>query len=74
MTNKNEPEYLVSVVIPYYEHKQYIESCINSIVRQTYENIEVRIQVQKSGTKEGCSSIPTEAFKAEAKKFTTERP
>ena len=34
----------------------------------------VRIQVQKLGTREGCSSIPIEALKAEAKKFTTERP
>jgi hypothetical protein len=30
--------------------------------------------LQKSGTKEGCFSIPTEALKAEVKKITTERP
>jgi hypothetical protein len=30
--------------------------------------------VQELGTKEGCSSIATEAFKAEEKKFTTEQP
>ncbi len=41
MTNEIKPEYLVSVVIPYYKHKQYIDSCINSIVQQTYKNIEL---------------------------------
>ena len=42
--------------------------------QQKTNSLKVRIQVQKSGTKEGCSSIPTEAFKAEAKKLLTERP
>lgn len=31
----------VSVVIPYYKHKPYIEFCIDSIVQQTYKNIEL---------------------------------
>ncbi|MCF3609185.1 glycosyltransferase [Planktothrix agardhii 1033] len=34
---------LVSVVIPYYQHKQYIEDCIETIVAQTYDNIELII-------------------------------
>ena len=38
MTN-NEP--LVSVVIPSYNHEKYIKKTIESIVKQTYKNIEV---------------------------------
>ena len=38
MTN-NEP--LVSVVIPSYNHEKYIKETIESIVKQTYKNIEV---------------------------------
>lgn len=34
---------LVSVVIPYYQHKQYIEDCIETVVAQTYDNIELII-------------------------------
>lgn len=32
---------LVSVVIPYYQHKNYIESCLESIFKQTYPHIEL---------------------------------
>lgn len=34
---------LVSVVIPYYQHKQYIKGCVETIVSQTYEDIELII-------------------------------
>ena len=34
---------LISVVIPAYNHEQYIEECIDSIINQTYENIELII-------------------------------
>ncbi|WP_158248658.1 glycosyltransferase family 2 protein [Chromobacterium sinusclupearum] len=32
---------LVSVIVPSYNHQDYIEDCINSIFNQTYENFEV---------------------------------
>ena len=32
---------LVSVVVPIYNVEKYVESCVNSILRQTYKNIEV---------------------------------
>ncbi|NJO96516.1 MAG: glycosyltransferase family 2 protein [Pleurocapsa sp. CRU_1_2] len=43
MSNQNQTDLdsLVSIVIPYYQHKQYIKSCIESIVNQTYANIEL---------------------------------
>ena len=45
MENKSLKEIgsLVSVVVPAYNHEKYIEECINSIINQTYENIELII-------------------------------
>jgi glycosyltransferase involved in cell wall biosynthesis len=34
-------ESLVSVVIPYYEHQDFVQQCINSVVAQSYENLEL---------------------------------
>lgn len=39
MCGNNLP--LVSVCIPAYNHEQYIEQCIQSIIKQTYHNIEL---------------------------------
>lgn len=39
MRGNNLP--LVSVCIPAYNHEQYIEQCIQSIIKQTYHNIEL---------------------------------
>lgn len=32
---------LISVIVPVYNVKAYLEKCVNSILHQTYENIEV---------------------------------
>ena len=34
---------LVSVIIPYYRKIKFIEHCVNSVLKQTYRNIEVLI-------------------------------
>lgn len=39
--NINNP--LVSVLIPCYNHEKYVDDCIESIINQTYDNIEVLI-------------------------------
>lgn len=39
MTQDSKP--LVSIIVPCYNHENYISSCIDSIVKQTYENIEL---------------------------------
>lgn len=36
-------EKLVSVLVPCYKHEKYIESCLKSIIGQTYQNIELII-------------------------------
>ena len=40
MTNKGD---LISVVIPAYNNGKYIDKCLNSIINQTYTNIEIII-------------------------------
>ncbi|HJJ23667.1 MAG TPA: glycosyltransferase, partial [Nitrosopumilus sp.] len=32
---------LVSVVIPVYNSERYLEDCLNSVISQTYQNIEI---------------------------------
>ena len=34
---------LLSVVIPFYKYKNYLKECLDSILNQTYQNIEVII-------------------------------
>ena len=34
-------EDLISVIVPVYNVEQYLERCINSIVNQTYKNLEI---------------------------------
>lgn len=41
MSLKNQP--LVSVVIPCYNHENFVKDCIQSVIDQTYENIELII-------------------------------
>ena len=41
MQSKSQP--LVSVVIPCYNHAQYVQDCIQSVINQTYKNIELII-------------------------------
>ena len=39
MTDSNEP--LISVIIPIYNVKNYLDKCIESVINQTYENLEI---------------------------------
>lgn len=41
MNKENQP--LVSVVIPCYNHENYVQDCIRSVIEQTYQNIELII-------------------------------
>lgn len=38
MSNNREP--LISVVLPSYNHAKYLRECIDSVLNQTYKNIE----------------------------------
>lgn len=46
---------LISIIIPVYKVEKYLESCLNSIVNQTYQNLE--IIVIDDGGKDNCPAI-----------------
>ena len=34
-------DYMISIIVPVYNCKLYLSKCLDSIISQTYENIEV---------------------------------
>ena len=56
---------LVSVIIPSYNHEKYIKDCIESVLNQTYKNIEVLVEDDCStdNTREIIKSIKDERLK-----------
>ncbi len=59
MTEVNYP--LVSVIVPSYNHAPYIENCINSIINQSYKNIQ--LIVIDDGSKDDSVNILTRLSK-----------
>ena len=58
--NKNKED-LISIVIPAYNHEKYIEECIESIISQTYKNIELII------INDGSTDLTAEKIQSKAK-------
>lgn len=48
-------ENIVSVVVPIYGVEKYVEQCIDSIIRQTYSNIEIILV--DDGSRDNCPAI-----------------
>lgn len=41
ISKKKEPDILISVIIPVYNAEKYLKTCLNSIINQIYENLEI---------------------------------
>ena len=61
---RNE-RFLISVVIPVYGVEQYIAECLDSVIAQTYKNLE--IIVINDGTKDASAEIAKEYAKKDAR-------
>ncbi len=53
--NRKREEVLVSVVVPIYKVEQYLKKCVDSIIKQTYKNIEVILV--DDGSPDNCGKI-----------------
>ena len=38
---------LISIIVPVYNAEKYIEKCVGSLIKQTYEKIEIILMVTK---------------------------
>ena len=52
---------LISIIVPVYKVEQYLERCLNSLLNQTYENIEIILI--DDGSPDNCPSICDEYYK-----------
>lgn len=52
---KNEKKELVSIVIPVYKVELYLEKCIESVINQTYKNLEILLV--NDGSPDNCPKI-----------------
>lgn len=60
-------ETLVSVIIPVYNVKDYLNECLDSIRQQTYKNIEVLMI--DDGSTDGCDTVCDDYMKNDARFF-----
>lgn len=51
----NERQCLISIIVPVYNVEQYLHRCVESIVRQTYENIEILLV--DDGSPDNCPAL-----------------
>jgi len=67
---KNDSQELVSVVVPCYNHGKFIDDAVNSILTQTYENIEIII-VNDGSTDEETNTYLETYSKPKTRVITT---
>ena len=51
---------LISIIVPVYNVKNYLEQCLNSLANQTYKNIEVLLV--NDGSTDGSDKVFSERF------------
>ena len=50
-----EKEDLISIVIPVYKVEKYLEKCVESVINQTYKNLEILLV--NDGSPDNCPKI-----------------
>ena len=56
---------LISIVVPVYNVRQYIEKCIDSIINQTYKNLEIILV--DDGSTDGSGELCDELKKLDSR-------
>lgn len=56
---------LISVIVPIYNVEKYLKRCINSIINQTYTNLEIILV--DDGSPDNCGKICDEYAKKDAR-------
>ncbi len=62
---KNKEESLISVIIPVYKVEKYLKRCVDSVIAQTYENIEIILV--DDGSPDNCGEMCDEYAKADSR-------
>ena len=50
----NQPE-LISIIVPVYKVEKYLDKCVESIVEQTYKNLEIILV--DDGSPDNCTAM-----------------
>ena len=61
MEEEDKREDLITIVIPVYKVEKYLEKCINSVINQTYQNLEIILV--DDGSPDNCPQICEEYAK-----------